>query len=111
MDGFRLYGLRFRVYALRLRVCGLEPKAIATELSFSSDMPLRPVKPGPQALASCVTYYRRISLMTMFGLNAEDDDGNAASGDSHAPRKAGATPAGPARSSAGPVGTDDDFLA
>ena len=49
--------------------------------------------------------------MTMFGLNAEDDDGNAASSDSHAPRKAGATPAGSARSSAGPVGTDDDFLA
>ena len=84
---------------------------LETGESFSSDMPLRPDRPGPQALASCVTYYRRISLMTMFGLNAEDDDGNAASSDSGSPRSAGATPAGPARSSAGSVGTDDDFLA
>ena len=84
---------------------------LETGESFSSDMPLRPDKPGPQALASCVTYYRRISLMTMFGLNAEDDDGNAASSDSGSPRSAGATPAGPARSSAGSVGTNDDFLA
>ena len=85
---------------------------LETGESFSSDMELCPDRPGPQALASCVTYYRRISLMTMFGLNAEDDDGNMASSDVGTSRSAGATPAGPSHSSDGSAGTiDDDFLA
>lgn len=34
----------------------------------------------PQKLGSCITYYRRYTLGSLLGLQAEDDDGNAASG-------------------------------
>lgn len=44
-----------------------------------SQIVIKPEKDTPQAFMSCVTYYRRASLMTMFGLNADDDDGNRAS--------------------------------
>lgn len=33
----------------------------------------------PQKLGSCITYYRRYTLGSLLGLQAEDDDGNAAS--------------------------------
>jgi len=33
----------------------------------------------PQKLGSCVTYYRRYTLQSLLGLQAEDDDGNKAS--------------------------------
>ena len=36
----------------------------------------------PQKLGSCITYYRRYTLASLLGLQAEDDDGNAASGKS-----------------------------
>lgn len=41
--------------------------------------PLRPVKNDPQGFGSAITYARRYSLMSLLGLAAEDDDGNAAS--------------------------------
>lgn len=47
--------------------------------NIRSDIELYPESDKPQAFMSCVTYYRRASLMTMFGLNADDDDGNIAS--------------------------------
>ena len=34
----------------------------------------------PQKLGSCITYYRRYTLASLLGLQAEDDDGNVASG-------------------------------
>ena len=34
----------------------------------------------PQKLGSCITYYRRYTLSSLLGLQAEDDDANAASG-------------------------------
>tara|TARA_R100000656_G_scaffold16773_1_gene15868 strand:+ start:1188 stop:1748 length:561 start_codon:yes stop_codon:yes gene_type:complete len=34
----------------------------------------------PQKMGSCITYYRRYSLQSLLGLQAEDDDGNKASG-------------------------------
>jgi len=34
----------------------------------------------PQKLGSCITYYRRYTLGSLLGLQAEDDDANAASG-------------------------------
>lgn len=34
----------------------------------------------PQKLGSCITYYRRYTLQSLLGLQAEDDDGNKASG-------------------------------
>jgi len=33
----------------------------------------------PQKLGSCITYYRRYTLSSLLGLQAEDDDGNKAS--------------------------------
>ena len=33
----------------------------------------------PQKLGSCITYYRRYTLASLLGLQAEDDDGNKAS--------------------------------
>jgi len=46
---------------------------------FSSFIKISPEKDTPQSFISCSTYYRRVELMTMFGLNADDDDGNLAS--------------------------------
>ena len=40
---------------------------------------VRADKPTPQAFGSALTYARRYSLQCAFGLDAEDDDGNAAS--------------------------------
>ena len=42
----------------------------------------------PQKLGSCITYYRRYTLQSLLGLQAEDDDGNKASkGGSTSPKK------------------------
>lgn len=48
---------------------------------------LRPSKPDPQQAGSALTYARRYSLMTFFGLTAEDDDGNRGSGRKKAPAR------------------------
>jgi len=37
-----------------------------------------PAITDPQKLGSCITYYRRYSLQSLLGLQAEDDDGNRA---------------------------------
>lgn len=72
------YGLSFAQYfqdgALVTTVVHLE-----TGEKISSYLQISPEKDTPQSFISCVTYYRRASLMTMFGLNASDDDGNLAS--------------------------------
>ena len=39
-----------------------------------------PVIADAQKLGSCITYYRRYTLSSLLGLQAEDDDANAASG-------------------------------
>lgn len=36
--------------------------------------------PNPQKMGSAITYYRRYALQSLFLLQAEDDDGNKASG-------------------------------
>jgi hypothetical protein len=46
--------------------------------TLQSKIKITPEKHTPQSFISCVTYMRRASLMTMFGLNADDDDGNRA---------------------------------
>ena len=73
------YGLAFKQYfsddCLITTVSHIE-----TGEKFDSAIPIRPEKNTPQSYISCVTYLRRASLMTMFGLNADDDDGNLASG-------------------------------
>lgn len=39
-----------------------------------------PVKADPQGIGSCITYARRYGLQAIVGVPADDDDGNAASG-------------------------------
>jgi hypothetical protein len=41
---------------------------------------MKPQKNDPQGIGSVITYMRRYSLQAMAGLEAEDDDGNGASG-------------------------------
>ncbi len=60
---------------------------VETGEQFTSAIPVRPEKNTPQSYISCVTYLRRASLMTMFGLNADDDDGNLASGSGAVPSR------------------------
>lgn len=44
----------------------------------------------PQKQGGVVTYFRRYALVSLLSLEAEDDDGNAASGKNKAPAKASA---------------------
>lgn len=60
-----------------LRTALLEPE---TGESMVSTMDIVLDKATSQGLGSGITYARRYSLTTMFNLDAEDDDGNAASG-------------------------------
>jgi len=41
---------------------------------------LKPVKPDPQGIGSCITYGRRYALAAIVGVCTDDDDGAAASG-------------------------------
>lgn len=52
---------------------------IDSETCVTSTLEL-PQIADPQKLGSCITYYRRYTLASLLGLQAEDDDGNAASG-------------------------------
>lgn len=47
---------------------------------------VKPAKPDPQSVGSCITYLRRYSLQSMVGIAPEDDDGNAASGQASKPQ-------------------------
>ncbi len=40
----------------------------------------------PQSIGSCITYLRRYQMSAMLGIAAEDDDGNAASGNDTVPK-------------------------
>lgn len=55
-------------------------------LSSLIEMPIG--KQDPQGYGSGMTYARRYGLMSFFGLKAEDDDGNAASGVTGPPAQA-----------------------
>lgn len=48
---------------------------------------------NPQKVGSMITYYRRYTLQSLLGLQAEDDDGNQASG--HSQPKQEKKPSGP----------------
>lgn len=41
----------------------------------------------PQSIGSCITYLRRYQMSAILGIAAEDDDGNAASGNDAAPKQ------------------------
>jgi hypothetical protein len=77
---------------------------VETGEQFTSAIPVRPEKNTPQSYISCVTYLRRASLMTMFGLNADDDDGNLASGSGAFPSRSQPRPKAPAVASTPAVG-------
>jgi len=49
------------------------------ETLIASEITL-PDLPDPQKMGSAITYYRRYSLQSLLGLQAEDDDGNLGSG-------------------------------
>lgn len=51
---------------------------IESETTAESSMKL-PELTDPQKMGSAITYYRRYTLQSLLGLQAEDDDGNAAS--------------------------------
>jgi hypothetical protein len=51
---------------------------VESEDSVTSSIPL-PQMDDPQKLGSAVTYYRRYTLQSLLGLQAEDDDANIAS--------------------------------
>lgn len=58
-----------------------------TDMYFKSTAPL-PRKSDPQKICAAVTYYRRYSLLAVFGLKDQsDDDGNLAAGKSDKPDK------------------------
>ena len=62
-------------------VAGLRTTLFDTEDETSCDgfLPFTEAT-NPQKIGSNLTYYRRYSLVTMLGLEDEDDDGNVASG-------------------------------
>ena len=73
---------------------------------------LKPVKPDPQGIGSCITYGRRYALAAIVGVCTDDDDGAAASGTTarkvYAPPPANvATPVAPPKADAKPAKAKD----
>lgn len=60
--------------ALALVIEDLESESIIREVFPMPDLQ------DPQKIGACVTYFRRFQLSSFFELQAEDDDGNSASG-------------------------------
>lgn len=54
---------------------------------------MKPVKPDPQSVGSCITYARRYALAAIVGVAQMDDDGNAASGSVQEEKKSYIKPA------------------
>jgi hypothetical protein len=54
---------------------------------ISGRLVVKPVKSDPQSVGSAITYLRRYSLQSMVGIAPEDDDGNAASGQTAKPKE------------------------
>ena len=57
---------------------------IDSNLGTHSSIPLPDIN-DPQKLGSAITYYRRYTLASLLGLQADDDDGNLASGNASSP--------------------------
>lgn len=47
---------------------------------IASKLAMKPVKPDPQSIGSCITYARRYALAAICGVAQVDDDGSLASG-------------------------------
>lgn len=111
LDVLPEYGLSFAQYfqdgALVTTVVHLE-----TGEKISSFLQISPEKDTPQSFISCVTYFRRASLLTMFGLNSNDDDGNLASGGGAFPSRSQPKPKRPVAASTPAAGlASNDVLA
>jgi threonine dehydrogenase-like Zn-dependent dehydrogenase len=52
---------------------------LENEEKFTSEIAL-PILTDPQKIGSCITYFRRYNIVSIFALPQEDDDGNTASG-------------------------------
>lgn len=50
------------------------------ETTISDEAIVMPDLENPQKMGSCITYYRRYALQSLFLLQAEDDDANLGSG-------------------------------
>lgn len=70
--------------------------------STAQELGLIPVKLDPQGIGSAISYGRRYILLTMLGLSAEDDDGNAAAGQKAQPTQR------PAQAAPRPPGPEND---
>lgn len=77
LQNIHTYGLTF-VQRFDGKTLFTDVVHIETGETVTSSLTIEPEKNTPQSFMSCVTYLRRASLMTMFGLNADDDDGNKA---------------------------------
>jgi hypothetical protein len=111
LNGIADYGLSFQQFFSDDCIVTVVAH-VDTGESFQSAIPVRPEKNTPQSYISCVTYLRRASLMTMFGLNADDDDGNLASGGGAFPSRSQPKPKAPAVASTPAVGAaTNDVLA
>ena len=73
--------------------------------SIQQEIGLMPAKIDPQGVGSAISYGRRYHLLTMLGLSADDDDGNAASARPAAPQQAQRPAAAPQ-----PQGTPDEVF-
>jgi len=111
LNGIADYGLSFQQFFSDDCIVTVVAH-VETGEQFTSAIPVRPEKNTPQSYISCVTYLRRASLMTMFGLNADDDDGNLASGGGAFPSRSQPKPKAPAVASTPAVGAaTNDVLA
>ncbi len=68
-----------------------------TQEEETSCIALPPI-PDPQKIGAAITYYRRYSLISLLGLQAEDDDGNSA------------IPKRPSANKSKPITANDNFL-
>lgn len=108
LNGIADYGLSFQQFFSDDCIVTVVAH-VETGEQFTSAIPVRPEKNTPQSYISCVTYLRRASLMTMFGLNADDDDGNLASGSGAFPSRSQPKPKAPAVASTPAVGAATNF--
>lgn len=111
LNGIADYGLSFQQFFSDDCIVTVVAH-VETGEQFTSAIPVRPEKNTPQSYISCVTYLRRASLMTMFGLNADDDDGNLASGSGAVPSRPQPKPKRPVVASTPAAGlASNDVLA
>lgn len=76
-----------RVYSI-IRDVDPDESGEIQEIDSYLDIPERVIADGnPQKMGSCTTYFRRYTLSSLLGMQAADDDGNAASGVGNEPFK------------------------